>query len=186
MINSFERYLLGLMPKFVTEIKKVNNELFIFVESKYISEILEILSLHTNFLYTSLVDISSVDYPERVNRFEIVYHLLSYKKNHRVNVKTYTDEITPISSVSLVYPSSVWSEREIWDMHGIFFINNPDLRRILTDYGFEGHPLRKDFPLTGYNEVRYDDTQGYVVSENLELAQEFRLYDYTSPWEYRK
>ena len=116
-------------------------------------------------------------------RFEIVYNLLSLRFNSRVRVKTYTDELTPIESVNDIFKAANWNEREVWDMYGVYFTNHPDLRRILTDYGFEGHPLRKDFPLSGYVECRYDDEVRRVVQEPVELAQEFRKFDLAAPWE---
>ena len=116
-------------------------------------------------------------------RFEIVYNLLSLRFNSRVRVKTYTDELTPIESVNDIFKAANWNEREVWDMFGVYFTNHPDLRRILTDYGFEGHPLRKDFPLSGYVECRYDDEVRRVVQEPVELAQEFRKFDLAAPWE---
>jgi NADH-quinone oxidoreductase subunit C len=130
-----------------------------------------------------LCDIAGADYPERPERFEIVYNLLSHKHNKRVRVKVTTDEATPVPSVTGVYSSAGWYEREAWDMYGIFFSDHPDLRRLLTDYGFEGHPMRKDFPLTGYVEVRYDEEQRRVVYEPVKLKQEFRSFDFLSPWE---
>ena len=130
-----------------------------------------------------LLDVTAVDYPSRPERFEVVYHLLSVTKNHRVRVKTTADEETPIDSVVDLYPTANWFEREVWDMYGIFFNNHPDLRRILTDYGFEGHPLRKDFPLTGYVELRYDQEQKRCVYEPVKLTQDFRTFDFLSPWE---
>ncbi len=128
------------------------------------------------------MDIAGVDYPTRENRFEVVYNLLSVRYNNRIRVKTYASEVNPVPSVSSLYPGANWFEREAWDMYGIFFTGHPDLRRILTDYGFEGYPLRKDFPLTGYVEVRYDDEKKRVVAEPLELAQQFRSFDNASPW----
>merc|ERR1711860_453663 len=121
--------------------------------------------------------------PTRKNRFEVVYNLLSLRYNARIRVKTYTDELTPIESADSVFKAANWYEREIFDMFGVFFSNHPDLRRILTDYGFEGHPFRKDFPLSGYTEVRYDEELKRCVVEPLELAQEFRKFEYSSPWE---
>ena len=141
------------------------------------------LKTHTNAQYDMLLDITAVDYPERNKRFDVVYILLSVKFNSRLIVKLSVDEITPIPTIEKIYPSAGWYERETWDMFGIFFQENKDLRRILTDYGFEGYPLRKDFPLSGYVEVRYDDAQRRVVVEPLEMTQEFRLFDFTSPWE---
>jgi NADH-quinone oxidoreductase subunit C len=135
------------------------------------------------FLFEQLIDVCGVDYPDRVERFEIVYHLLSVSLNHRIRVKVATDEDTPVPSVVSVYPSANWFEREAWDLYGVFFSDHPDLRRILTDYGFDGHPMRKDFPLTGYVELRYDPDQRRVVYEPVRLQQDFRTFDFTSPWE---
>jgi NADH-quinone oxidoreductase subunit C len=130
-----------------------------------------------------LVDLCGADYPERALRFDVVYHLLSMRQNQRVRVKVRTDEATPVPSAVEVFPAANWFEREAFDMYGILFANHPDLRRILTDYGFSGYPLRKDFPLTGFVEVRYDDEQKRVVYEPVKLQQEFRNFDYLSPWE---
>jgi len=134
-------------------------------------------------LFEQLIDVCGVDYPDRVQRFEIVYSLLSVSLNHRLRVKVATDEDTPVPSAVPVYPSANWFEREVWDMYGVFFADHPDLRRILTDYGFDGHPMRKDFPLTGYVELRYDPDQRRVVYEPVKLTQDFRTFDFTSPWE---
>ncbi|MFM9842854.1 MAG: NADH-quinone oxidoreductase subunit C [Dongiaceae bacterium] len=136
-----------------------------------------------NCLYKMLIDICGVDYPERAERFEVVYNLLSLKHNRRIRVKVTTSEDTPVPSVNSVYSAAGWFEREAWDLYGIFFSDHPDLRRILTDYGFEGHPMRKDFPLTGYLEVRYDTEQKRVVYEPVKLTQAFRSFDFLSPWE---
>ncbi|MBX3580673.1 MAG: NADH-quinone oxidoreductase subunit C [Rhizobiaceae bacterium] len=133
--------------------------------------------------FVSIIDVSGADYPSRVLRFDVVYHLLSPQKNIRIRVKVMTDEDTPVPSVTPVYPGADWYERETYDLYGILFSGHPDLRRILTDYGFEGHPLRKDFPLTGFVEVRYDDEVKRVVYEPVELKQEFRNFDFLSPWE---
>ncbi|KXF77665.1 NADH dehydrogenase [Paramesorhizobium deserti] len=133
--------------------------------------------------FVAFIDISGVDYPERAKRFDVVYQLLSPRQNLRVRVKVETDEDTPVPSATSVYPGADWYEREAYDMYGILFSGHPDLRRILTDYGFEGHPLRKDFPLTGYVEVRYDDELKRVVYQPVELRQEFRNFDFLSPWE---
>jgi NADH/F420H2 dehydrogenase subunit C len=135
-----------------------------------------------NCQYKVLTAITGTDYPERIDRFEVSYELLSLKFNNRLRVKTSINEVGSLESITKVYSSANWWEREIWDMFGIFFSNHPDLRRILTDYGFEGYPLRKDFPLSGYVEVRYDDTVKRVVCEPLELAQEFRSFNFESPW----
>ncbi len=133
--------------------------------------------------FISLIDISGVDYPSRVARFDVVYHLLSPRQNLRIRVKVATDEDTPVPSATPVYLGADWYERETYDLYGVLFSGHPDLRRILTDYGFEGHPLRKDFPLTGFVEVRYDDEVKRVVYEPVELRQEFRNFDFQSPWE---
>ncbi len=133
--------------------------------------------------FISIIDVCGVDYPGNEKRFEVVYHLLSPKHNTRIRVKLATDEETPVPSITGVYPGADWFEREAYDMYGILFTGHPDLRRILTDYGFDGHPLRKDFPLTGYVEVRYDEEAKRVVYEPVELRQEFRDFDYESPWE---
>ena len=133
--------------------------------------------------FHSFIDICGVDYPERAQRFEVVYHLLSPRQNMRVRVRVKTDADTPVPSVVEIFPGADWFEREAYDLYGILFTGHPDLRRLLTDYGFEGHPLRKDFPLTGFTEVRYDDEQKRVVYEPVELRQEFRNFDFLSPWE---
>lgn len=133
--------------------------------------------------FTQLVDVCGADYPDRPERFEVVYNLLSLTHNTRIRVKVTTDENTPVDSVSSVFSSAIWAERETWDFFGIYFNNHPDLRRILTDYGFEGHPLRKDFPLTGFVELRYDEELRRVVYEPVKLTQDFRAFDFTSPWE---
>lgn len=130
-----------------------------------------------------LIDLTAVDYPERPTRFEVVYNLLSVRLNHRLRVKVKTDEETPVLTVSNIFRCANWYEREVWDMYGIFFSEHPDLRRILTDYGFDGHPLRKDFPLTGYVELRYDEELKRVVYEPVKLTQDYRDFDTLSPWE---
>lgn len=132
---------------------------------------------------TSLVDITAVDHPERPNRFDVVYHLLSMHTNGRVRVKTSVSEMGMVPSLITIYPAANWFEREVYDLFGILFSGHPDLRRILTDYGFRGHPLRKDFPTTGYTEVRYDEVQKRVVYEPVKLVQEYRQFDFMSPWE---
>ena len=133
--------------------------------------------------FTSFVDVCGVDYPERKERFGVVYHLLSMSANIRVRIKISTDEDTPVASACALWPAADWFEREAFDMFGILFSDHPDLRRILTDYGFHGHPLRKDFPLTGYTEVRYDEEQKRVIYEPVKLVQEYRNFDFLSPWE---
>ncbi|MAN77714.1 MAG: NADH-quinone oxidoreductase subunit C [Rhizobiales bacterium] len=133
--------------------------------------------------FISIIDVCGVDYPERAQRFDVVYHLLSAQQNVRIRVRIVTDEVTPVPSITGVFPGADWFEREAYDLYGILFSGHHDLRRILTDYGFDGHPLRKDFPLTGFVEVRYDEERKRVVYEPVKLAQEFRYFDYLSPWE---
>ena len=135
------------------------------------------------FGFQQLLDVCGADYPDREERFEVVYHLLSLTRNARIRVKVATDEVQPVPTVCHVYPSAGWFEREAYDMYGMIFAGHPDMRRLLTDYGFEGHPLRKDFPMTGYVEVRYDEEQKRVVYEPVKLTQEFRTFDFLSPWE---
>jgi NADH-quinone oxidoreductase subunit C len=156
-------------------------ELTVVVARSAIVDVITFLHDHEGFI--SIVDIAGVDYLERDERFDVVYHLLSPKQNLRVRVKLTTDEDQPVLSLTGLFPGAVWYEREAYDLYGILFSGNPDLRRILTDYGFDGYPLRKDFPTTGYVEVRYDEQRKRVVYEPVKLAQEFRQFDYLSPWE---
>ena len=158
-------------------------ELTVVVARDQILRVLTELRDDSDSLFEVLIDICGVDYPERENRFDVVYHLLSPRKNQRIRVKCETDEEKPVPSVVAVFPAANWFEREAYDMYGILFSGHPDLRRILTDYGFQGYPLRKDFPLTGYVEVRYDDAHKRVVYEPVKLTQEFRSFDFMSPWE---
>ena len=158
-------------------------ELTVLASRPAIVEVLRTLRDDPDFRFTILVDLCGVDWPEREQRFDVVYHLLSLTRNHRIRVKVMTDEETPVPSVTGVFSSAGWYEREAWDLYGILFSDHPDLRRILTDYGFEGHPLRKDFPLTGFVEVRYDEEQKRVVYEKVKLTQDYRSFDFLSPWE---
>lgn len=170
------------LPKWIKNFRYSKKEATLVVHAEYVFPLLCFLKNHSNTRFRVLVDVCGVDYPSRQQRFEVVYNLLSIQYNSRIRVQTSVDEITPMNSVVSIFPSAGWWEREVWDMFGVYFTNHPDLRRILTDYGFEGHPLRKDFPLSGYLEVRYDDSEKRVVSEPLELAQEFRYFDFTNPW----
>jgi NADH-quinone oxidoreductase subunit C len=156
-------------------------EVSIDVARESVAEVLR--TLRDQLDYQQLMEIAGVDYPERAERFEVVYHLLSLTKNHRLRVRVSTDEELPVPTVTGVYPVAGWLEREVFDMYGVIFEGNPDLRRILTDYGFRGHPQRKDFPLTGYVELRYSEEQKRVVYEPVALAQDFRNFDFMSPWE---
>lgn len=161
----------------------IAGELVLEVERGALLKVAKFLRDDANCLFKQCVDICGVDYPAREKRFEVVYNLLSLKHNQRIRLKVVTDEDTAVPSVTTIWPSANWYEREIWDMYGVFFSDHPDLRRILTDYGFEGHPQRKDFPLTGYIEMRYDEEQRRVVYEPVKLTQEFRSFDFLSPWE---
>lgn len=161
----------------------IKGELILWIRREDIVQIMTSLRDDPTCLFKQLMDVTAVDYPDRQERFEIVYQLLSLAHNMRVRVKYTTDENTPVPSVVSVFSAANWFEREVWDMFGVMFENHPDHRRILTDYGFDGHPLRKDFPLTGFNEVRYDQEQKRVVYEPVKLTQEFRAFDFLSPWE---
>jgi NADH-quinone oxidoreductase subunit C len=176
-------YVAANFPDGAVVSKLVSGELVLEVGADHLLAVMAFLRDDTKCLFKVLVDVCGVDYPEREKRFDVVYNLLSIRLNLRARVKVFTDEATPVPSVVGLYSSAGWWERETWDLYGIFFSDHPDLRRILTDYGFEGHPLRKDFPLTGYVEVRYDDEQKRVVYEPVKLVQEFRSFDFLSPWE---
>ena len=165
----------------MTAAKDAVGELSIDVRREDAADALRIL--RDEFAYQQLMEIAGVDYPEREERFEVVYHLLSVTKNHRLRVRVCTDEEKPVPSVTGLWPVAGWLEREIFDLYGVLFEGNPDLRRILTDYGFRGHPQRKDFPLTGYVEMRYSEEQKRVIYEPVRLAQDFRSFDFLSPWE---
>ena len=158
-------------------------DLTIVVERSSIVQVLTFLRDDPACRFVCFVDLCGADYPGREQRFDVVYHLLSPILNQRIRIKVETDESSPVPSTISVFPAADWYEREAYDLYGILFSGHPDLRRILTDYGFEGHPLRKDFPMTGYVEVRYDDTEGRVVYEPVKLQQEFRSFDFLSPWE---
>ncbi len=159
------------------------DELVVVCASEEILTVLQALRDASTTEYRQLIDVTAVDNLARSPRFDVVYHLLSHTQNQRVRVKCATSDEQPVGSAFDLFSSALWFEREVWDMYGIFFSGHPDLRRLLTDYGFEGHPLRKDFPLTGYTEVRYDEAQKRVVYEPVNLPQEFRNFDFTSPWE---
>lgn len=158
-------------------------ELTLTTDAARLIDLITLLRDEAQCEFVSFIDLCGVDYPRRANRFDVVYHLLSPRQNLRVRIKLETDEATPVPSIIEIFPGAGWFEREAWDMYGILFSGHPDLRRILTDYGFEGHPLRKDFPVTGFVEVRYDDIAKRVVYEPVELKQEFRNFDFLSPWE---
>ena len=167
----------------ILSVKIALDELSVHVETSEIQKVLVFLRDDINCQFKLLMELCGVDYPERENRFEVVYCLLSLSRNIRLKIRVSANERIPVPSVAGVFSSAGWWEREVWDLFGIFFSGHPDLRSILSDYGFEGHPLRKDFPLTGYVEVRYDDSQKRVVYEPVSLTQEFRDFDFMSPWE---
>ena len=159
------------------------NQLTVTVDATKIVDVVKFLRDDPSLRFVNIIDVTALDWPAREKRFDVVYHFLSPYQNTRIRVKLQTDERTPIPSICGVFPGAEWFERETWDMYGVMFTDHPDMRRLLTDYGFEGHPLRKDFPLTGFVEVRWDDEQKRVLYEPVRLAQEFRNFDFLSPWE---
>ncbi|MCC7015869.1 MAG: NADH-quinone oxidoreductase subunit C [Rhodospirillales bacterium] len=182
-LKDLGEYVTAALPNEILSATTANDELAVEVHRDAVLKVLKFLRDDANCQFKQLMDICGVDYPEREKRFDVVYNLLSLVHNVRVRVKLATDETTPVPSATGVFSSAAWWEREAWDMYGVVFADHPDLRRILTDYGFDGYPLRKDFPLTGYVEVRYDDEQKRVVYEPVKLTQEFRTFDFLSPWE---
>jgi NADH-quinone oxidoreductase subunit C len=176
-------YLREKLDAEIEDLAIAYGELTLTVPRDAIVEVLTFLKNDVQCQFVSFIDLCGVDYPAREKRFDVVYHLLSPRQNLRIRVKVMTDEDTPVPSVTSVFPGAEWYEREAYDLYGILFSGHPDLRRILTDYGFEGHPLRKDFPLTGFVEVRYDDELKRVVYDHVELRQEYRNFDFLSPWE---
>ncbi|TVR09915.1 MAG: NADH-quinone oxidoreductase subunit C [Salinarimonadaceae bacterium] len=176
-------HILAGLPGKALEAQVANGELTILAEAASIRETIAFLRDDPECAFICFIDICGVDYPAREKRFDVVYHLLSLSTNRRVRVKVATDEHTPVPSIIELFPAANWFEREAYDLYGVVFTDHPDLRRLLTDYGFEGHPLRKDFPLTGFVEVRYDDALGRVVYEPVKLTQEYRSFDFLSPWE---
>ncbi len=182
-LESVGEHLRAALPGSVLAVAVALGELIVTVARGDILAVMSRLRDDPALAFSQLMDLCGVDYPERSERFEVVYNLLSLSHNRRIRIKVTTDEDTPVPSIVPVYSAAGWFEREAWDLYGILFADNPDLRRILTDYGFEGHPLRKDFPLTGYVELRYDDEQKRVVYEPVTLTQDFRSFDFLSPWE---
>src|SRR5262245_56381059 len=173
----------GALPGAVTGHRVAVGELTVSTNAADIVKVVTFLRDDPRCQFVAITDVTAVDWPSRERRFDIVYHFLSPTKNVRIRVKVETDEVTPVPSIIGVFPGADWFERETYDLYGVLFIGHPDLRRLLTDYGFEGHPLRKDFPLTGFVEVRWDDEQKRVVYDPVRLAQEFRNFDFLSPWE---
>lgn len=176
-------YVQAALPEAVRDVEMDRDELCLIVDRERIARVLKFLRDDVNCQFKQLMDVCGVDYPERAERFEVVYNLLSLSHNRRIRVKLFASPATPVPTVTEVFSAANWWERETWDLFGILFRDHPDLRRILSDYGFQGHPLRKDFPLTGYVEVRYDDEQKRVVYEPVKLPQDFRTFDFLSPWE---
>ena len=182
-LADFGKQIVTALPGAVRGQQVVRGELPLEVEPGEIVRVLRFLRDDSNCLFKVLIDICGVDWPQREKRFDVVYHLLSLAKNLRIRVKVETDENTPVASVVPLFPAANWFEREAFDMYGVTFADHPDLRRLLTDYGFSGFPLRKDFPLTGHVELRYDDDLKRVVYQPVQLVQEFRDFDFMSPWE---
>jgi len=182
-LKELGEHIAASLEQDVTGYSVAHGELTVTAHAERIARVLKFLRDDSQCRFLVLIDICGVDHPERARRFELVYHLLSMHQNLRVRVKVTTDEATPVPSATSVFPAADWYEREAFDLYGVLFSDHPDLRRILTDYGFEGHPLRKDFPLTGHVEVRYDDELRRVVYEPVKLTQEFRNFDFMSPWE---
>lgn len=182
-LTELGEYIADRMAPPLTSWKVAAHELSVVTPREQILDTLKFLRDDARCQFACLIDIAGVDYPERSRRFDVVYHLLSLRQNVRIRVTCQTDEATPVPSAVGLFPAANWFEREAFDLYGILFAEHPDLRRILTDYGFQGHPLRKDFPLTGFVEVRYDDERKRVVNEPVRLNQEFRNFDFMSPWE---
>ncbi|MER9631528.1 NADH-quinone oxidoreductase subunit C [Mesorhizobium sp. M0296] len=182
-LNDLSTYLGEKLVGRIGEAVFAYRELTIPVEPRDLIEVVTFLRDDPKCQFISIIDVCGADYPSRAKRFDVVYHLLSPRQNIRIRIKVQADEETLVPSITGIYPGADWFERETYDLYGVLFSGHPDLRRILTDYGFEGHPLRKDFPLTGFVEVRYDDEAKRVIYEPVELKQEFRNFDFLSPWE---
>ena len=181
-LNDLGTFILN-SSKYVTNHEIINNELIISTKLQNVHKLFAELKIMDSLKFEMLLDITAVDYPQRSKRFELVYNLLSLKNHLRIRVKIFLNDDEIVPSVSKLYKCASWYEREVWDMYGISFNGNNDLRRILTDYGFEGHPLRKDFPLTGFVELRYDETKKKVSYSKVKLTQDYRNFDFLSPWE---
>lgn len=173
-----ERFGVGGLETYIK-----SDELTVILSKSILIKVINFLKDDKDFQFKQLIDICGVDFPNRVERFEIVYHLLSLSLNQRIRVKLSVKDGDMVPSIVSIFDAANWYEREVWDLYGVIFSDHPDLRRILTDYGFEGHPLRKDFPLSGFTQVKYDDTEKRVVNERVNLVQDFRSFDFESPWE---
>jgi NADH dehydrogenase (ubiquinone) Fe-S protein 3 len=175
-LHKYGQYLMACLPKYIQQISVWKDELSIHIPPSGVIPVISFLKYHSAAEYTQVSDITAVDYPSKDQRFEVVYNLLSVRHNSRIRVKTYADEATPVPSITPLYDGANWYEREVYDLFGVFFVGHPDLRRIMTDYGFDGHPLRKDFPMTGYTEIRYDEEKKRIVVEPLEMTQAYRNF----------
>ncbi|KAL7932596.1 hypothetical protein V8C35DRAFT_306161 [Trichoderma chlorosporum] len=183
-LHRYGTWLMGCLPKYVQQFSVWKDELTIYISPSGVIPVFSFLKYNTATEFTQVSSVTGCDYPTRSNRFEVVYNLLSVRYNSRIRVKTYADESSPVPSITSLFGGANWYEREVYDLYGVFFTGHPDLRRIMTDYGFEGHPLRKDFPLTGYTEIRYDEEKKRIVTEPLELTQAFRNFEGgSSAWE---
>lgn len=182
-LSELGEYIALKLGEAVTGYGVAYGELTLEARAEAIVNVMRTLRDDPRCQFISIIDVCGVDYPDRAQRFDVVYHLLSPHQNNRIRVRVVVDEATAVPSITGIFPGADWFEREAYDLYGILFSGHPDLRRILTDYGFDGHPLRKDFPLTGFVEVRYDEERARVVYEPVQLAQEFRKFDYLSPWE---
>ncbi|EFZ02404.1 respiratory-chain NADH dehydrogenase, 30 kDa subunit [Metarhizium robertsii] len=183
-MHRYGSWLMGCLPKYIQQFSVWKDELTIYISPSGVIPVFTFLKYNTSAEFTQMSTITACDFPTRDKRFEVVYNLLSVRHNSRIRVKTYADEASPVPSVTSLYDGANWYEREVYDLFGVFFAGHPDLRRIMTDYGFEGHPLRKDFPLTGYTEIRYDEEKKRIVTEPLELTQAFRNFEGgSSAWE---
>ncbi|EPE03887.1 nadh ubiquinone oxidoreductase subunit [Ophiostoma piceae UAMH 11346] len=183
-MHKYGAWLMATLPKYIQQFSVWKDELTIYICPSGVIPVFSFLKHNTSAEFTQISDITAVDFPTRDQRFEVVYNLLSVRHNSRIRVKTYADEASPVPSVTPLFDGANWYEREVYDMFGVFFIGHPDLRRVLTDYGFEGHPLRKDFPLSGYTEIRYDEEKKRIVTEPIELTQAFRNFEGgSSSWE---
>ena len=181
-LNKLSTFILNSCSS-ITNHQVINNELIISTKISKVKNLLSELKKKDELKFEMLLDITAVDYPQRPKRFELIYNLLSLKNRLRIRVKIFLNDNEIVPSISKLYKSACWYEREVWDMYGVSFSHNNDLRRILTDYGFEGHPLRKDFPLTGFVELRYDETKKKVIYSKVKLTQDYRNFDFLSPWE---
>jgi NADH-quinone oxidoreductase subunit C len=182
-LDKLGQAILAALPGAVREHAVRRGELTIVAEAHDIVTVVKFLRDDPRCLFWCIIDITAIDWPSRERRFDVVYHFLSPKLNQRIRIKIETDETSPVPSIVDVFPGANWFEREVYDLYGVLFTGHPDMRRILTDYGFDGHPLRKDFPLTGFVELRWDDELKRVVYDPVRLAQEFRNFDFMSPWE---